>query len=82
MDRASDFESAGCRFESCRARQIPLIDQIHLEGWILGFCGQVVILFAGGFLMGKEESSYGGDTRGIVEEPEACIIALTLTIAG
>jgi hypothetical protein len=81
MDRASDFESAGCRFESCRARQISPIDRVHLEGWILVFCGQFVILFAGDFLMGKEGSSYGGDSLGIVEEPEACIIALTLIIA-
>jgi hypothetical protein len=46
----------------------------------LVFCGQVVILFAGDFLMGKEESPYGGDTLGIVEEPETCIIALPLII--
>ncbi len=31
--------------------------------------------------MGKEESSYGGDTLGIVEEPETCIIVLTLIVA-
>ena len=31
--------------------------------------------------MGKEENSYGGDTLGIVEEPETCIIALALIIA-
>jgi hypothetical protein len=57
------------------------LTKIHPSRWILVFCGRVVILFAGGFLVGKEESSHGGDTVGIVEEPETCIIALTLIVA-
>jgi hypothetical protein len=75
MDRASDFESAGCRFESCRARQIPPIGQIHLKEGGFWFCGQVVVLLVGNFL-GEEESSSGGDTLGIAEGPETSIIAL------
>ena len=41
MDRASDFESAGCRFESCRAQfqngpLAQLVEQQTLNLWVKG----------------------------------------------
>ena len=58
MDRASDFESAGCRFESCRAQfqngpLAQLVEQQTLNLWVKGsiplrlkcyFCGGSVVV--------------------------------------